>query len=101
MMNNIDTSSEAVEQVAAWCEDGSHRIAASTLRALLAERDALRTDMETLQSINTELVNEHEAIRAEGYAAGQEDMRERAAQQCCERLQANIIRALPLPGDEP
>jgi hypothetical protein len=57
---------------------------AEQMAALLVEREALRADVETLQGINTEMLNEHEAAiataRAEGWQAGQEDMRERAAQ---------------------
>jgi hypothetical protein len=41
---------------------------------LLAERDALRADMETLQGINTEMLNEHEAALATARAEGRSEM---------------------------
>jgi hypothetical protein len=77
---------------------------ADTLRALLVERDALRARLDLIETCNGELQSIqllHEMALAIARREGAEAMRERAAQQCCERLQANIIRALPLPGDEP
>jgi hypothetical protein len=80
-----DTSAEAVEQLSAeiyaetnngnlirWCPPKLANDAAATLRALLAENDALRF---TLNNVSASA----NSARAEGYAAGQEDMRERAA----------------------
>jgi hypothetical protein len=94
-----DTSAEAVEQLSAeiyaetnngnlirWCPPKLANDATTTLRALLAERDALRAQASDILAENDALRftlnNANAALataRAEGYAAGQEDMRERAA----------------------
>lgn len=76
MQMNVDTSREAVEFAASSWETIGYDQPAALLRALLAERDALRAEAYFF-------VREINAVRetaAEAYRRGQEDMRERAAE---------------------
>lgn len=74
-MSDVDTSAEAVERLAR-CLDGIARQttvyppldranakdAAATLRALLAERDELRAEVERLRQENAAYNDEHEIM---------------------------------------
>ena len=78
----VDTSREAVERIASFCEQFSLNIPA-TLRALLAERDAARALSDELDFLHHEggdesIAREIERARNEAFAAGQEEMRDRA-----------------------
>lgn len=81
---SVDTSRAHVEQMAATlpeCQAFAPRLyrAADTLRALLAERDALIHDIERAKASESALLAERDAARAEGYRQGQENMRSRIA----------------------
>jgi len=67
-MTAIDTSAEAVERLArhaALSEDDRHVEAAATLRALLSERDAARTDVAAVLAENDALRFDRNNLRAE------------------------------------
>lgn len=72
---------------------------AATIRALLAERDALQGQLNDLRNGWANSVKAHAALLAErdaAFAAGQEDMRERAAQAANFHAPISSIRALPI-----
>ena len=92
-------------------EDGGATctVAATALRALMAERDALQGQLNDLRNGWAKSVKAHAALLAErdaAFAAGQEEMRERAAEQCdCALMdwegdvlhdRAKAIRDLPI-----
>lgn len=84
---SVDTSRATVEALASDLDRQNEYeplghdgwTAAATLRALLAERDALIHDIERAKASETALLAERDAARAEGYRQGQENMRSRIA----------------------
>lgn len=127
-MSDVDTSAEAVERLVARAQDQSacdpecqgrcqicpefiRDQSVATLRALLAERDALRAQASDILAENDALrFTLNNAALATARRESAAEMREKAAGKAaadlwrcpnsgCTRI-VDAIRALPLPGDE-